>query len=243
MKTIGELRVSGLGHDVVVNIDVTLAASREWSVLVNNDVHAEDRLSTVEGFRGRGVTTGKYPEKVGLALNAWCCPNSIEAKLDNAPLTRGVERIVLRLREELSFGGHVECLHFSLDFINAVIEEAAFTLQLVARSAAIIEVVRRALIISVPVILMRICLTKYNAERHLRILYDHRTAAIDQFNLFESSIAEGESGKAELRIEAAKMILSDPATNYSSSADGSDINISPIFSALRARGSSGSPRE
>jgi len=97
---------------------------------------------------------------------------------------------------------------------------------------AILMVFRKALLIGAPLLFLRISLTKYNAERHLRILYDHRNAALEQLKLLEAAIDDDLAAKAELRLEAAKMILSDPNTSYGSSSEGSDINISPVFSAL-----------
>ena len=97
---------------------------------------------------------------------------------------------------------------------------------------AILTVFRKGLLVGAPLLFLRICLTKYNAERHLRILYDHRNAALDQLRLLEAAIDDDLAAKAELRLEAAKMILSDPSTSYGSSSETSDINISPVFSAL-----------
>lgn len=97
---------------------------------------------------------------------------------------------------------------------------------------AIVEVFRRLVILGTPILVLRISLTKYNAERFLRIIYDHRSAAIEQLKLLEASIDDDLPLKAELRLEAARIVLSDPSTTYGSSTDGSDINISPVFSAI-----------
>jgi len=96
----------------------------------------------------------------------------------------------------------------------------------------ILLIIRKAFMVSAPLLVLKIALTKYNAERHLHILYDHRNAAIDQLRLLEASIDDDKNAKAELRLEAAKMILSDPTSSYGSSHEASEININPVFTAL-----------
>lgn len=96
----------------------------------------------------------------------------------------------------------------------------------------VLLVTRKLFMLSVPLLLLRISLTKYNVERFLRIVYDHRNAAVAQLQLLEAAIDDDRAAKAELRLEAAKMILSDPIASYGQQADSSEINISPVFSTL-----------
>lgn len=108
-----------------------------------------------------------------------------------------------------------------------------------ATSGAIIYVFERSLAITFAVLLLRIGLTKYNAERHLRVTYDHRQAATDQIEIFESSVKD--ETKAILRLEAAKMLLSDPSSSYNSKSEASDVNISPFFSSVEKFTGGGNP--
>lgn len=113
-------------------------------------------------------------------------------------------------------------------------EETAGTQTLIhiTTPAAILLVMRNALLVAAPLLLLRISLTKYNAERHLRILYNHRIAALKQLQILEATIADGNPARDELRLEAAKMILGDPRTSYASLPDSTELNISPVFAAV-----------
>jgi hypothetical protein len=92
-------------------------------------------------------------------------------------------------------------------------------------------ILRQSLLIGAALLLVRVCLTKYNAERHLRIVYDHRRAALEQLKLFEAAIQDPAT-LASIRLEAVKMLLSDPATAYASRSDVTELNVSPIFTAI-----------
>lgn len=70
--------------------------------------------------------------------------------------------------------------------------------------SAILLIVRKVFMLSVPLLILRISLTKYNIERFLRIVYDHRNAAISQLQLLEAAIDDDKPAKAGLRLEAAK---------------------------------------
>jgi len=89
---------------------------------------------------------------------------------------------------------------------------------------------KQMLFVGVFVFFVKITLTKYNAERHLRILYDHRLAALEHLKAFEVAI-DGPD-RSSLRLEAAKMLLSDPASSYASKGDATEVNISPRFSGI-----------
>jgi len=96
---------------------------------------------------------------------------------------------------------------------------------------AILGVFRKSVLIAVVVAFLKVSLTKYNAERHLRITYDHRASSVLQLELIVNSIQDEDTRDA-LRVEGAKIILSDPDTAYSKGGDSSEVNINPVFSAL-----------
>lgn len=96
-------------------------------------------------------------------------------------------------------------------------------------SAAISFLLRRLLIISVTIVFLKITLTKYNVERNLHIIYDHRHTVLEQYNIFENAIGD-EVSKNAFRLKIAKYIFSDPQTGYLGK-DGtpSEINVNPII--------------
>lgn len=97
-------------------------------------------------------------------------------------------------------------------------------------SEAIVIVFRRVLMITAPLMLFRICLTKYNAERNLTIIYNHRTSVLNEFDEFMGHIAEEEKeARNAFRLEIAKYIFSDPQTGYLGKDSGSDINVNPVI--------------
>lgn len=109
---------------------------------------------------------------------------------------------------------------------NASIPESA-TVQEFAFSAF-----RRLLYISVSAVFVRISLNKYNTERHLRIIYDHRKSSLNQFQIFENSIPEDDhDAKHSLRLEMARVLFSDPATGYNNGSSKSELNINPVVAA------------
>lgn len=93
---------------------------------------------------------------------------------------------------------------------------------------AIAAVFRRILLISAPALFMRVALAKYNLERNLSIVYDHRDAVLAQYRTFETAIGDDAPAKNQFRLEIAKYIFSDPATGYITQEAGAEINVSPI---------------
>ncbi|MCW7478346.1 hypothetical protein ND856_13715 [Leptospira bandrabouensis] len=90
----------------------------------------------------------------------------------------------------------------------------------------------RALLILFPTALLKICLTKYQTERHLRILYSHRSAVLSQYSEFEKAIGESVEAKNAFRLEIAKYLFSDPQTGYIKENSNSDLNFNPVISVL-----------
>lgn len=86
---------------------------------------------------------------------------------------------------------------------------------------------QRLLLLSIPAIALKICLTKYNMERNLRILYDHRTAVLEQFQLLIDTVSDP-GVKDALRLELAKYLFSDPQTGYVKDSSNKDTSIIPI---------------
>jgi hypothetical protein len=113
------------------------------------------------------------------------------------------------------------------------------SLQVATLPAALVSIFRKILVITTAAVFVRLALGKYNAERNLRIIYDHRGAVLGQYTLFESAIgddADGRVAKNQFRLELAKYIFTDPATGYISSEAAADININPVISMIEKFG-------
>lgn len=93
-------------------------------------------------------------------------------------------------------------------------------------------IVRKLLIVSTPVVFMRVALSKYNLERNLRILYDHRETVLGQYRTFETAIGDDVQAKNQFRLAIAQYIFSDPTTGYVTSDGGAEININPVVGML-----------
>ena len=78
---------------------------------------------------------------------------------------------------------------------------------------------------------LRLCLSKFNVERNLQIIYSHRQTVLDQFGYFDSAIAEA-GAKNQFRLEVAKFIFSDPVTGYIAQNSGSELNINPVVGMM-----------
>lgn len=97
-----------------------------------------------------------------------------------------------------------------------------------------VSLIKRLVFVSVPSVFLRLTLTKYNAERNLRIIYGHREKVLEQYKSFEAGIGDDADAKNSFRIEVARYIFSDPKSNYGIAAEGrpSEININPIMSTV-----------
>lgn len=98
----------------------------------------------------------------------------------------------------------------------------------------ILELFKRLALISIPLVLLKLSLTKYNAERNLRILYAHREKVLEQYKSFEAGIGNDTEAKNTFRLEVARYIFSDPKSNYAGSSESSStgININPVTSVI-----------
>lgn len=98
---------------------------------------------------------------------------------------------------------------------------------------AVSKIIKRLLTISLPAIFMKIALTKFNLERNLRIVYDHRESVLSQYKNFENAIGDEVEAKNEFRLELAKYIFSDPKTGYLGKDNtGLDFNINPVVNMI-----------
>lgn len=89
---------------------------------------------------------------------------------------------------------------------------------------------KKGLLLSIPAILTKITLRKYNLERNLKILYDHRATVLEQYRTFEGAIGdEDQEAKNRFRLEIAKYIFSDPQTGYLGDNKSSDVSVNPII--------------
>ncbi|MCP4259128.1 MAG: hypothetical protein GY774_16710 [Planctomycetes bacterium] len=91
------------------------------------------------------------------------------------------------------------------------------------------SIFQRILIISAPSIFLKISLSKYQLERNLRIIYDHRSTVLEQYKTFENAIGDDTEAKNKFRLEIAKYIFSDPNTGYISQSKNSEVSINPII--------------
>ena len=95
----------------------------------------------------------------------------------------------------------------------------------------VFSIFRKVLLITTAGIFLKICLRKYNTERHLEVTYKHRVAALNQYGLFEAKISpENEEAKNKLRLSVANSIFNDPNTGFIE--DGKNLNISPAVNLV-----------
>jgi len=91
---------------------------------------------------------------------------------------------------------------------------------------------QRILILSAPSIFLKISLTKYQLERNLRIIYDHRATVLEQYKTFENAIGDDAPAKNEFRLAIAKYIFSDPLTGYITQSKNNEVAINPIINMV-----------
>jgi|GEM_PF-3227937 len=93
-------------------------------------------------------------------------------------------------------------------------------------------ILKRIFQILIPLLVLKVSLNKYNAERNLKIIYDHRETALDLYYDFENSIGENTEAKDTLRLEITKLLFHDPATGYIHNSSDSDFNINPVVNMI-----------
>lgn len=104
-----------------------------------------------------------------------------------------------------------------------------------ALSKVVVYVTHNVILLGAVTILSRVALRRWNLERNLQIIYRHRVAAIEHYLLLEKSISDGqEEAKDRLRLESAKMFLTDPATGYLEDST-SEVSITPVVNNVLDR--------
>jgi len=94
--------------------------------------------------------------------------------------------------------------------------------------------IKKIMILIVPLVFFKICMSKYNTERHLRIIYDHRAIVLQQYRDFENAIGDDSTSKNQLRMEIAKYIFSDPQTGYIKDSSANEVNFNPVINLLES---------
>ena len=96
---------------------------------------------------------------------------------------------------------------------------------------AVAFVLQRLAVISPLLLVSKLALTKLNSCNHLRATYLHRISALTHYWNFEDAVEDKEA-RANLRLELAKMIFSDPQTGMIKQTDGTELNINGVIGAL-----------
>ena len=95
----------------------------------------------------------------------------------------------------------------------------------------ILTIFKKLLLITTLGVAIRVCLSKYNIERHLEVTYKNRSAVLAQFGLFESQISsENEDAKNKLRLAIANIIFNDPNTGLIQ--ESKNLSISPSMNVF-----------
>ena len=97
--------------------------------------------------------------------------------------------------------------------------------------AAFAFVLQRLAVLSPLLLVTKLSLTKLNSCNHLRATYLHRISALTHYWNFEDAVDDKEA-RANLRLELAKMIFSDPQTGMIKQTDGTELNINGVIGAL-----------
>ena len=92
----------------------------------------------------------------------------------------------------------------------------------------VFSIFKRILIISAPSVFLKISLSKYQLERNLRIIYDHRATVLKIYTTFENAIGDDVPAKNEFRLTIAKYVFTDPQTGYIAQSKNNELAINPI---------------
>lgn len=95
---------------------------------------------------------------------------------------------------------------------------------------SVLFVLSRILLGSLFVVILKITLTKYNQEKHLHILYGHRSTVFSTFDQIRAEDTDPDTAR-QMELQLCKMLLAEPETGYSSPSKG-DLNISPSIGAM-----------
>jgi hypothetical protein len=90
-------------------------------------------------------------------------------------------------------------------------------------------IITNFLILSLLSVLLKISISRYLTERHLRIIYNHRVNVLDMYDTFEAGIDKSSEAINNMRIELAKYMFSDPNFGASQNINHGDLSVSPII--------------
>lgn len=98
-----------------------------------------------------------------------------------------------------------------------------------------IFIVKKMVLLALFLAFLRVALRKYNTERNLSIIYNHRKQVLRQYKAFEAGIGDDTQAKNEFRLEIAKYIFSDPESGYldRTSKSGGEINLNPVLNTVQ----------
>ncbi len=193
-----------------------LVSSKDFFITAQED--AVEQLSQLKGFASQAQT-------------------ALEALQSKASQT-GVEKSASSFDDQYKhhrlyelFWGLVFFIA-SIVFVNAVLDALSFEISEVIGIAELLEFLKRLIMVTIPSVFMKLSLTKYNTERNLRIIYNHRQQVLAQYKSFEAGIGNDIASKNQFRLEIAKYIFSDPSSGYVSDANHSatEVNINPLVS-------------
>jgi hypothetical protein len=92
-------------------------------------------------------------------------------------------------------------------------------------------IARRLLLLSAVGVTMKIALSRYQEEKHLRIIYEHRSAAIKECRALIDTVGNDQAAQNALRLEISRLVLSDPHTGLISQRNA-DLQINPAISIV-----------
>ncbi len=97
----------------------------------------------------------------------------------------------------------------------------------VAEAVAIL--IRHLLQLSFYGIIARLALVRYNTERHLRLVYEHRDTVLQQYGEIDTALLDDKEARGQLRLALAKYLFTDPQTGLIDDRAAPDFNVSPII--------------
>jgi hypothetical protein len=159
-----------------------------------------------------------------------------KAALESAAMRRVVEQSSGGFRTLRNQHQTIESRWFTALVIGAVVTAGAVAWAVTtpidpgSSTTIVAKLLERVLAISAAAVFTRAALVKYNLERNLRIIYDHRATVLDQYQVFENAISEQRpEAKDSLRLEVARVVFSDPRTGYADFGPASEFTVSPVL--------------
>jgi len=86
----------------------------------------------------------------------------------------------------------------------------------------------RGLLLSIPLIMMKVSLTKFEQERNLSVVYLHRSTVLERYgDIVNSTLVHGASMRDQIMLETARVIFTDPVTGFGKKS--AEINFNPVL--------------